>query len=183
MIRCPWLDTTKEDYVRYHDEEWGKPVYDDRVLFEFIILESAQAGLSWYTILKRREGYRDAFAQFDPQAVAQFDDAKIEELVTNTAIIRHRGKIAAAVTNAQVFIQIQHEFGSFSAYLWGFVDNKPLILRPDSINDYAATSPLSDRISKDLKKRGMRFFGSTICYSYLQACGVINEHSANCLCA
>lgn len=181
--RCPWLDLSKADYVKYHDEEWGKPVYDDRTLFEFIVLESAQAGLSWYTILRRREGYRRAFANFEPQQVAKFDADKIEQLVQDDRIIRHRGKIEAAIGNAKVFLALQNEFGSFSDYLWGFVDNQPIVLRPKTIDDFQATSDLSKAISADLKRRGFKFFGPTICYSYLQACGLIDEHSADCFCA
>lgn len=182
-IRCPWLDLNKPDYVKYHDEEWGKPVYDDKELFEFIVLESAQAGLSWYTILRRREGYRAAFANFDPELVAKFDEQKVEELVNDSGIIRHRGKIQAAISNAKIFLDIQKEFGSFSEYLWAFVDHKPIILRPEALRDFKVNSELSDKISRDLKKRGFKFFGSTICYSYLQACGLIDEHSADCFCA
>lgn len=182
-IRCPWLDLNKPEYVKYHDDEWGKPVYDDKTLFEFIVLESAQAGLSWYTILRRREGYRAAFANFDPELVAKFDEQKVEKLVNDSGIIRHRGKIQAAISNAKIFLDIQKEFGSFSEFLWAYVDHKPIILRPEALNDFKVNSELSDKISRDLKKRGFKFFGSTICYSYLQACGLIDEHSADCFCA
>ncbi len=182
-IRCPWLDLNKPDYVKYHDEEWGQPVYDDKTLFEFIVLESAQAGLSWYTILRRREGYRAAFANFDPELVAKFDEQKVEELVNDPGIIRHRGKIQAAISNAKIFLDIQTEFGSFSEFLWAYIDHKPIILRPETLNEFKANSELSDKISRDLKKRGFKFFGSTICYSYLQACGLIDEHSADCFCS
>ena len=180
ICRCPWLDTTKADYVSYHDDEWGVPVFDDRKLFEYLTLESAQAGLSWYTILKRRDGYRAAFANFDVATVAQFNDKKIAELVLNSAIIRHRGKIEAAINNAKLFIDIQQEFGSFSDYMWGFVGHKTIVshwLNPD---DYPATSKESDAWSKDLKKRGFKFVGSTICYAHMQACGMVNDHSHDC---
>jgi DNA-3-methyladenine glycosylase I len=178
--RCPWLDTTKPDYVAYHDNEWGVPVYDDQKLFEYLTLESAQAGLSWYTILKRREGYRNAFAHFDVATVAQYDDAKVEALVQDIGIIRHRGKIEAAINNAKLFIKIQHEFGSFSHYMWGFVGHKTIVNKLLSSADYPATSKESDAWSKDLKKRGFKFVGSTICYAHMQACGMINDHSMDC---
>jgi len=185
LCRCPWLDTTKEDYVTYHDEEWGVPVYDDHKLFEFVILESAQAGLSWYTILKRREGYKQAFANFDVNIVATFDNAKVEELMHNRAIIRHKLKIKAAINNAKVFIEIQKEFGRFSHFIWRYVDhtfadNTLMENNVTSLTNYSATTALSDKISYDLKKLGFTFFGSTICYAYLQACGLINNHSSRC---
>ncbi|TPH12778.1 DNA-3-methyladenine glycosylase I [Litorilituus lipolyticus] len=178
--RCPWLDLSKPDYVAYHDYEWGVPVRDDKKMFEFLILESAQAGLSWYTILKRREGYKKAFANFDVVEVSQFDQAKVEELMLNDGIIRNRAKINAAINNAKVFIEIQKEFGSFCNYLWGYVDNTPIINEIKELSDYPATTELSDEISKDLKKRGIKFFGSTICYAHLQACGLINDHALTC---
>lgn len=178
--RCPWVDLSKPDYVAYHDNEWGVPVYDDPTLFEFLTLESAQAGLSWYTILKRREGYRAAFAQFDVNQVALFDEDKVEALMQDTRIIRNRLKINAAITNAQHFIAIQKEFGSFSDYLWGFVNHQPIVNSIVSADDYTATSKESDAISKDMKKRGFKFFGSTICYAHMQACGLVNDHSNDC---
>lgn len=178
--RCPWLDQSKPDYVQYHDEEWGVPVHDDRKMFEFIILESAQAGLSWYTILKRREGYKKAFANFDVNKVAQFDDKKVEELMGNAEIIRNRAKIIATINNAKAFIRIQEEFGTFCHYFWSFFNNKTFVNKVTELSDYPATSELSDTISKDMKKRGFKFFGSTICYAHLQACGLINEHSTDC---
>jgi DNA-3-methyladenine glycosylase I len=178
--RCPWLDTSKADYVQYHDEEWGVPVYDDQKLFEYLTLESAQAGLSWYTILKRRDGYRKAFENFDVNKVAQFDDAKFEALLVNKDIIRNRLKIKAAINNAQRFIEIQQEFGSFSQYMWGFVDHKTIVNEINTSEDYQATSPESDAFCKDLKKRGFKFIGSTICYAHMQACGMINDHSLSC---
>jgi DNA-3-methyladenine glycosylase I len=180
ICRCPWLDTSKPDYVAYHDNEWGVPVYDDVKLFEYLTLESAQAGLSWYTILKRREGYRQAFAHFDVAIVAKHSQDKVEELMLNSAIIRNRAKINAAITNAQCFIKIQQEFGSFSQYMWGFVNNKTIVHSFNEIADYPATSAESDAWSKDLKERGFKFVGSTICYAHMQACGMVNDHSNNC---
>jgi len=180
QCRCPWLDTSKPDYVEYHDKEWGEPVYDDQKLFEFLTLESAQAGLSWYTILKRRQGYLDAFANFDVKIVSKYDQEKVEELMLNSAIIRNRGKITAAINNAKLFIDIQQEFGSFSDYMWGFVGNKTIVNEYNELSDYAATSPESDAWSKDLKKRGFKFVGSTICYAHMQACGMVNDHSIGC---
>lgn len=178
--RCPWLDTTKADYVQYHDQEWGVPVYEDKKLFEFLILESAQAGLSWYTILKRRDGYNKAFANFDVQQVANFDQSKVEHLMQDASIVRHRGKINAAIGNAKIFIAIQQEFGSFSNYIWAYVNNQPIVNHLTHLADYPVTTAESDAISLDLKKRGVKFFGSTICYAYLQACGLVNDHSVDC---
>lgn len=178
--RCPWLDESKPDYVKYHDEEWGVPVYDDKKMFEFIVLESAQAGLSWYTILKRREGYKKAFADFDVEKVAQYTEQDVERLMGNAEIIRNRAKIKATISNAKSFISVQKEFGSFSDYLWGFVKHTPIVNKLSSLENYPATSEISDEISSDLKKRGFKFFGSTICYAHLQACGLYNDHSENC---
>ena len=178
--RCPWLDESKPDYVKYHDEEWGVPVHDDKKMFEFVVLESAQAGLSWYTILKRRKGYKKAFANFNVNKVAKFTEEKVDELMQDESIIRNRAKIKATITNAQAFIKIQKEFGSFSDYIWAFVDHKPVQNVIKTKEDYVATTALSDEISKDMKKRGFKFFGSTICYAHLQACGIVNDHSENC---
>ncbi|ALO34921.1 DNA-3-methyladenine glycosylase [Colwellia sp. MT41] len=178
--RCPWLDTTKLDYVKYHDEEWGVPVLDDDKMFEYLVLESAQAGLSWYTILKRRDGYRKAFANFDVNKVALFTLADEQRLVLDASIIRHQGKIAATVNNAKCFIAIQKEFGSFINYIWAFVDNKVQVSNLQQLSDYPATSPISDNLSKDLKKRGFKFVGSTTLYAHLQASGLINDHSNDC---
>lgn len=178
--RCPWLDESKTDYVKYHDLEWGVPVYDDHKFFEFLILESAQAGLSWYTILKRRQGYQDAFSNFDVNKVAEYDEGKVEELMLNPAIIRNRGKINAAINNARLFIKIQNEYGSFSDYIWSYVKNKTIVNEYTNLSDYPTTSPESDALSKDLKNRGFKFIGSTICYAYMQACGMVNDHSLNC---
>lgn len=180
VCRCPWLDQTKPDYVAYHDLEWGVPVYDDRKLFEYLTLESAQAGLSWYTILKRREGYRLAFANFDYEQVARFTDADVDRLVEDPSIIRHRKKIEATINNAQCFIKVREEFGSFSDYMWAFVGGKTIVNRFSKIEDYPATTPESNAFSKDLKKRGFKFVGSTICYAHMQACGMVNDHSLDC---
>jgi DNA-3-methyladenine glycosylase I len=180
VSRCSWLDTTKADYVKYHDEEWGVPVYDDQKLFEYLCLESAQAGLSWYTILKRRDSYRAAFDNFDVDIVAKYDQNKVEELLQNTGIIRHRAKINAAINNAQCFIDIKKEFGSFSKYMWQFVNNKTIVNAWKDSNDCPSTSKESDAWCKDLKKRGFKFVGSTICYAHMQACGMINDHNNDC---
>ncbi|MCS4306856.1 DNA-3-methyladenine glycosylase I [Rheinheimera pacifica] len=178
--RCHWVDLTKPDYVAYHDTEWGVPVYDDNKLFEFLTLEAAQAGLSWYTVLKKRDSYRAAFANFDPVKVAAFDDAKAAELLQNPGIIRNRLKVAAAINNAARFIEVQAEFGSFSNYQWRFVNGQPQLNSIASPADYRATSPESDAMSKDLKKRGFKFVGSTIIYAHMQACGMVNDHHNNC---
>ncbi|NMP15373.1 DNA-3-methyladenine glycosylase I [Thalassotalea sp. Y01] len=180
ICRCPWLDLSKPDYVEYHDKEWGVPVYDDQTMFEYLTLESAQAGLSWYTVLKKRDNYRRLFANFDVQAVATFDKQKIEQLLTDPGIIRNRLKVQAAVNNAQRFIEVQQEFGSFCDYIWGFVDHKPIVNTLNSVDDYPATSDISDALSKDLKKRGFKFVGSTIVYAHMQACGMVNDHSEDC---
>lgn len=178
--RCHWVDLSKPDYVAYHDTEWGVPVYDDNKLFEFLTLEAAQAGLSWYTVLKKRDSYRTAFANFDPVKVAAFDDAKAAELLQNPGIIRNRLKVAAAINNATRFLEVQSEFGSFSNYQWQFVGGKPQQNRIAGPADYRATSPESDAFSKDLKKRGFKFVGSTIIYAHMQACGMVNDHHEQC---
>jgi DNA-3-methyladenine glycosylase I len=180
ICRCPWVDLSKADYVGYHDKEWGIPAYDDRLLFEFLTLESAQAGLSWYTVLKKRENYRRAFENFEPEKIAGFDQAKIEELLLNPGIIRNRLKIEATVNNAHKFLAVQAEYGSFSKYIWGFVGGKPRISNILKLSDYPATSQESDALSKDLKKRGFKFLGSTICYAHMQATGMVNDHSLDC---
>lgn len=181
MKRCNWLDVNKPDYVEYHDNEWGVPVHDDTVFFEFLILESAQAGLSWYTILKRREGYRNAFMNFDPVAVSKFDVDKVEELMQDASIIRNRAKIEAAINNAQLFLQIQTEYGSFDSFIWAYVDNQPIDNRAKG--DFpVATTELSDRLAKDLKKLGFKFLGSTTLYAFLQATGLVNDHDLDCIC-
>lgn len=179
MIRCDWCGNDPL-YMKYHDEEWGVPVHADRKHFEFLVLESAQAGLSWITILRKRENYRKAYDNFDFTKVAQYDDEKVIELIQNEGIIRNKLKIAASINNAVMFIKIQEEFGSFDNYIWAFVDNKPLINHWDSIANVPATSELSDKVSKDLKKRGFKFLGSTITYAHLQATGIINDHIKNC---
>ena len=178
--RCKWAENTFDQYIQYHDEEWGVPVNDDKVHFEFLILESAQAGLSWSTILKKREGYRKAFADFEVNKVAEFTESKIEELVLSPSIIRNRAKIEAAVNNAKRFIEIQKEFGTFSDYIWGFVDNKVIIGNWKSTNDVPATTQESDRLAKDLKKRGFKFLGSTTIYAHMQATGLVNDHTTDC---
>jgi DNA-3-methyladenine glycosylase I len=178
--RCFWAQNGDGLYTRYHDEEWGRPSHDDRHLFEMVILEGAQAGLSWSTILNKREGYRRAFANFDPRKVARFDARKRAALLRDEGIVRNRLKIESTVTNAQAFLQVQQELGSFDAYLWAFVGGKPLVNRPAGRGGVPARTELSDRISKDLKKRGFRFVGTTIVYAFLQAVGVVNDHSREC---
>jgi DNA-3-methyladenine glycosylase I len=179
IARCAWAGTDPV-YVAYHDHEWGRPVRDDRVLFEFLVLEGAQAGLSWITILRKREAYRQAFARFDPRKVARFTAADVRRLMSDAGIVRNRLKIASAISNAKAFLAVQKEFGSFSDYLWGFVDDKPIVNRPRSSKGVPASTPLSDRISQDLKHRGFRFVGSTIVYAYLQAVGMVDDHVAGC---
>lgn len=179
MERCGWPGTD-ELYIKYHDEEWGVPVHDDRKQFEFLVLESAQAGLSWITILRKRENYRAAYDNFEPEKVARYCEDKVLELLNNPGIIRNRRKIEASINNAKRFLEIQKEFGSFDTYIWGFVDNKPINRSYQNIIDIPATSELSDRVSKDLKDRGFKFLGSTIVYSHLQATGVVNDHIDGC---
>lgn len=181
--RCDWVGIGKPHYEHYHDTEWGVPVHDDNKHFEMLILEGAQAGLSWETILKRREGYIKAFKQFDPHAVARMTDDELEALRLNPEIIRNKLKIYSARKNAQVFLSIQEQFGSYDAYVWGFVNGKPIINRPKTLTEVPATSKESDALSKDLKKRGMSFVGSTIIYAYMQATGLIDDHLLSCFCA
>jgi len=178
--RCPWVDMTKPDYVAYHDREWGVPVHDDRTIFEFLMLEAAQAGLSWYTVLRKRDAYRTAFADFDPEKVARYGKKQIDGLLKNPGIIRNRLKVAAAVNNAGKFLQVQEEFDSFDAYIWRFVDGLPIVNKLRTLKDYPATSHESDALSKDLKQRGFKFVGSTIVYAHMQATGMVNDHVANC---
>lgn len=180
MERCAWSEAGNELYRDYHDREWGVPVYDDQKQFEFLILEGAQAGLSWATILNRREGYRKAFAGFDPVKVAKFDSKKIQALLKDPGIIRNRLKVAAAVSNARAFLAVQKEFGTFSKYIWRFVGGKPIVNRRKSMKDIPATSAESDTLSKDLKARGFKFVGSTIIYAHMQATGMVNDHAADC---
>ena len=179
MNRCPWCGND-ELYVKYHDEEWGVPVHDDGKHFEFLVLESAQAGLSWLTILRKRENYRKAYDNFDPVKVSQYNDAKIEELMQNAGLIRNRRKIEASINNAKRFLEIQKEFGSFDNYIWSFVDNKAVKNHWNDITEVPATSELSDKVSKDLKNRDFKFLGSTIVYAHLQATGLINDHLVGC---
>lgn len=177
--RCEWGDSS-EIYRKYHDEEWGVPVFDDQKLFEFLVLESAQAGLSWITILKRREGYRKAFANFNPSVVATYDQTKVEELMQDTGIIRNRRKIEATVSNAGAFLKVQEEFGSFSQYIWNFVGGRPIVNHFDKLSEIPAKTELSESISKDMKKRGFKFLGPTVIYSHLQATGLFNDHLVYC---
>jgi DNA-3-methyladenine glycosylase I len=167
-------------YVQYHDEEWGVPVHDDRRLFEMLILEGAQAGLSWITILRKRPAYRAAFDRFDPKKVARYDARRKQALLRNPGIVRNRLKIDAAVANARAFLTVQREFGSFDAYLWQFVDGKPLVNRPASMKDIPPRTPISDALSRDLKKRGFKFVGTTICYAFMQAVGLVDDHVLDC---
>ena len=178
--RCDWVGIAQDEYVRYHDEEWGVPVHDDRKQFEFLILEGAQAGLSWWTILSRRDGYRRAFADFDPEKVARFTKKRIAKLLENDRIIRNKLKVNAAVTNAQAFLTVQEQFGSFDDYIWQFVDGKTIQNRWKSIKQVPATSKQSDALSKDLKRRGFKFVGSTIMYAHMQAVGMVNDHLVSC---
>lgn len=181
--RCFGSALGKEFYAAYHDDEWGVPVHDDRRLFEMLILEGAQAGLSWETVLKRREEYRLAFYHFDPVKVAKMTDEELNALLANQGIIRNRLKIYAARQNAVIFLQIQREFGSFSSYVWNFVDAKPIVTRRKSLQEVPVSTPISDALSKDLKKRGMSFVGSTISYAFMQAVGLVDDHLADCWCS
>ncbi len=177
--RCAWVNDDPL-YIRYHDEEWGVPVRDDRKLFEFLVLESAQAGLSWITVLRKRENYRKAFAGFDPVKVARFSEKKVEKLMQNAGIIRNQAKIRAAIGNAQRFLEIQKEFGSFSKYMWGFVNGKPIVNRVRKSSKIPAMTPISDAFAKDLKARGFKFLGSTVIYAHMQAVGMVNDHLTTC---
>lgn len=178
--RCPWSEGVSDAYLAYHDTEWGVPVHDEHTHFEFLILEGAQAGLSWSTILHRRDGYRRAFAGFDPARVARFTPARMAKLVQDTGIIRNRLKIEAAVSNARAFLEIQAAVGSFDSYVWKFVDGRPVVNRWRHQSEVPATSPVSDALSKDMKKKGFRFVGSTTLYAHLQATGLINDHLLGC---
>lgn len=179
MKRCNWCEGN-ELYIKYHDEEWGVPVFDDQKHFEFLVLESAQAGLSWLTVLKKRKNYSEAYEGFDPGKVAAYDEEKIEELITNPGIIRNRKKIEASISNAQCFLDIQKELDSFCNYIWGFVDGRPVVNKWKNLSEIPAKTELSDIISKDLKNRGFKFLGSTIIYAHLQAVGVVNDHLVSC---
>lgn len=176
--RCAWA--RREPNLSYHDHEWGVPLHDDRALFEFLVLEGAQAGLSWETILKKRDNYRAVFDRFDPAKVAAYDDAKVAALLADPGIVRNRLKIAAAIQNARTFLAVQREFGSFDRYIWGFVDGQPIVNRPHGMGDIPAKTAVSDAISKDLKKRGFTFVGSTIVYAHMQATGMVNDHVVTC---
>jgi DNA-3-methyladenine glycosylase I len=180
IVRCPWVDLSKPDYIDYHDTEWGVPLHDDRRLFEFLTLEAAQAGLSWYTVLRKREHYRLAFDHFDPEKVAAYGDRKIQELLMNPGIIRNKAKIAAAINNARRFLEIQEKFGSFDVYIWNFVDGRPIVNELTGPGDYPTISRESDAMSKDLRQRGFAFVGSTICYAHMQATGMVNDHTIAC---
>lgn len=182
MNRCPWVGMNKPHYEEYHDIEWGIPVHEDQKLFEMLVLEGAQAGLNWETILKRREGYRQAFRGFDVTQVAAMTDSDLKAQLNNSNIIRNRLKIFSVRQNAQVFMSIQQEYGSFDAYLWQFVGHIPKINRPKTLSDVPIHTPESDALSKDLKKRGMKFVGSTIMYAYMQAVGIVNDHLIDCMC-
>lgn len=177
--RCSWC--LKSDlYIQYHDNEWGMPVHDDRTHFEFLVLEGAQAGLSWSTILNKRQGYRKCFSEFDPEKVARFTQKRIEKILLDPGIVRNRLKVNAAVNNARRFLEVQEEFGSFDEYIWRFVNGKPIINRRKTVNDIPATSKQSDALSKDLISRGFKFVGSTVIYAHMQACGLVNDHVMNC---
>jgi len=178
-IRCPWC-TGFDQYIQYHDEEWGVPVHDDRIHFEFLILEGAQAGLSWSTILKKREGYRKVFADFDPVKVSKLTEQRLEKILLDPAIVRNRLKVYAAVNNAKRFLEVQKEFGTFDRYIWGFVGGKPIVNKRRGFGDTPATTAESDALSKDLIKRGFKFVGSTVIYAHMQACGLVNDHMESC---
>lgn len=177
--RCGWVGQDPL-YIRYHDEEWGVPVHDDAKLFEFLVLESAQAGLSWITVLRKRENYRKAFAGFDPKKVARFSEKKVQALMQNAGIVRNQAKIRAAINNARCFLEVQKEFGSFAKYMWAFVDGKPIKNWPKKTGEILATTEISDRLAKDLKARGFKFLGSTVLYAHMQAVGMVNDHLRTC---
>lgn len=177
--RCPWAGDT-QIYIDYHDNEWGRPVHDDRKLFEMLILEGAQAGLSWITVLKKREAYRQSFDNFDPSKVSQYDDAKVSELMNNPGIIRNRLKIQSTITNAEAFLEVVKTHGSFDKFIWAYVDNQPIDGQPKTLKDVPGSTPLSDKISKDLKKLGFKFVGSTIIYAFMQSIGMVNDHLSDC---
>ncbi len=178
--RCEWAEGVSLDYIEYHDKEWGVPVWDDQVQFEFLILEGAQAGLSWSTILNKRDGYRKAFADFNPEKVARYTDKRVEKLLLDPAIVRNRLKVRSAVTNAKAFLAVQQEFGTFCDYIWDFIGGRPIQNKFKKDGDVPATSPESDALSKDLKKRGFKFVGSTIVYAHMQATGMVNDHVVGC---
>jgi len=177
--RCAWV-SDDDLYIEYHDKEWGVPQYDDQKLFELLILEGAQAGLSWYTILKKRENYRQSFDQFDAKKISGYTDKKIQELLNNPGIVRNKLKIESTVRNAKIFLDIQKEYGSFKKYIWSFVDGKPIVNNFKALKELPAKTEISDKMSKDLKKRGFNFVGSTICYAFMQAVGMVNDHTVDC---
>ncbi|HLF18872.1 MAG TPA: DNA-3-methyladenine glycosylase I [Candidatus Omnitrophota bacterium] len=178
--RCSWPTVGDELYVRYHDDEWGVPVYDDRKIFEFLVLESAQAGLSWRTVLYKRENYRKAFAGFDPKKIACFTGTHVRKLLGNAGIIRNRAKIEAAINNAKRFLEVQKEFGTFAKYIWGFVGGKPIVNRWKSLKELPVLTPEAEALAKDLKKRGFKFLGPTVIYAHMQATGMVNDHTVDC---
>ena len=178
-MRCEWC-LKFEEYIQYHDEEWGVPVHDDKKHFEFLILEGAQAGLSWSTILKKRDGYRKAFADFDPVKVSRFSENKLQKILQDSNIVRNKLKVYSAVNNAKCFLEVQKEFGSFDAYIWSFVKGKPIVNKWKTLKEVPATTPESDALSKDLVKRGFKFTGSTVMYAHMQACGLVNDHLVSC---
>lgn len=180
MKRCGWVPENDSQYQAYHDKEWGVPIHDDRLLFEFLILEGAQAGLSWATILKKRDNYREAFDQFDAEKIANYGDKKVQSLLNNAGIVRNRLKIASAIGNAKAFLAVQKEFGSFDAYIWQFTGGKTKVNQWKSLAEVPAKTAESDAMSKDLKKRGFKFAGSTICYAFMQAAGMVNDHEVGC---
>ena len=179
IVQCAWVEGIPE-FIEYHDKEWGRPVHDDSRLFEMLILEGAQAGLSWITVLKKRESYRKAYDGFNPAKVALYDETKVRELLANEGIVRNRLKVNASILNAQLFLKIADEHGSFDKFIWSYVDNRPIINHPKKIEDVPASTPLSDKISKDLKKIGFKFVGSTIIYAFMQATGMVNDHVVGC---
>lgn len=181
-IRCPWVNLKNPGYVRYHDKEWGRPVRRDKTHFEYLILEGAQAGLSWETVLNKRDAYRKLFEGFDPLKVSKFTDKKLEKILLNPGIIRNRLKVYSARSNALAFLELQKEFGTYNKYIWAFTKGKIIKNSPKTVKDFNVTTPLSDEISKDLKKRGFKFIGSTIIYAYLQAVGIVDDHSSDCFC-
>lgn len=182
IVRCGWCE--KDDlYRKYHDEEWGKPVYDDETIFEFLVLESFQAGLSWYTILSKRKNFSKAFDKFNYKKIARYNEEKVAELLQDAGIIRNRLKVLATISNAQHFMEVQKEFGSFSKYIWGFVGGKPIDNKPQSLSNVPATTPVSDALAKDLKKRGFKFLGTTVVYAHMQATGMVNDHVVDCHCS
>lgn len=179
-VRCPWVDLSKPLYVSYHDEEWGVPVHDDRAMFEHLALECAQAGLSWYTVLSKRENYRRAFCDFDPSRIAAFGPAEVDRLLGDAGIIRNRAKIEAVIGNARAWLELQAREGSFASFLWGFVGGHPRVEVRRSLRDYPVTTAISDALARELKRRGFRFVGSTSCYAHMQATGMVNDHVVDC---